>query len=489
MMKQRWMERTLLAVIWAAPVVFFGYLTYKYTAISGSYTFVWTPQDKAELNIQPLGRVSKPFQDVETGEVFQRMTGDPVYLSVEVPRTFETVTATVDLHNSGQPLVEFGLQNSTEWKFDLHPLDVPLIEDLDWYTLKDQGNVLLQREKQFNTIQEFLEQLPLKQGIAEYYVHLDPEYVMDPYISQPSLQITSPLRGSHTFRGYVQDQPVSLDISFVDINRQFDVDTVTASIIQHDQVVAQAVVEDDGNIVADGQVSATQNLRLQTTEPINGEFTIQLSSTDDLLVTSIDTNFGYLVTQQLFLAGNSEYRDPSASFSTQATTLNTNASSLQAVTSHPVGLQTIQIGDMELPLLKVNSPEHVDLPDQSMKTIIVPQNDVLLKSFGWMSFTPSSFFDPDYLIERLIPTTNLDQIDFIYASDLPEHAVTETRRSVTFDLADVPGDKKQLNFIISAPGLDQRKAEITISSIRLEFHRPPLTIQGIFSRLFNRIFS
>lgn len=489
MVKFPWVVRAVSVMLWIIPVAFFGYLGFQYTAISGTYTYIWTPQENPEKNIQPLGRASKPLQDVETGEVFQRISGDPVYLSVEVPRTFEQVTATVDLHNSGQPLVELGLQNSEEWKFDLHPLDVPMLEELNWFTLVDKGNVLLQREKQFSSIQEFLDHLPLDQGIAEYYQNLDPEFLFDDFTPQPNLHLTSPLRGAHIFHGFVQSQPVSLDISYVDLNRAFDDDAVTLSIIQHGVVLAQAIAADDGNVIADGQVSNQKTLHVATEAALDGEFILQLTSTDDLLVTSVETNFGYLVAKRLFLAGNTEYRAASAQFNTAPTVLTTNTTLLQAVTSHPVNLQTVEVSQEELTLVTVNTTQSLDLPDASIKTIRSPQNDVTLTTLGWMSFTPESFFDPDYLIERLTPATDLERIDFIYASDLPQHAVTETVRSVTFDLAEVPGDKKQLNFIVSAPGLDQRKAELAVSSIRFEFHRPPLTLRGIFIRLYQRLFS
>lgn len=489
MVKSTWVVRVVSLVLWSIPVIFFGYLTIRYTALTGTYEYIWTPQDRPDENIQPLGRASKPFQDVETGEVFQRITGDPVYLTLEVPRTFNAVTATVDLHNSGQPLVELGLQNSAEWQFDLHPLDVPLLEDLNWSRLEDeQGNVLFQRHQQFQSIQAFLDDIPVDQRIAQYFQDLRPDFVFDSYVQKPELHITSPLRGSHTFVGYVKQQPVSIDLSYVDLNRQFDVDTVTLSIVQDNQVIAQGVAEDDGSVVADGQVSVAQTLHLETETPIDGKFTIEIRSTDDLLLTSFETNFGYLVSRSLYLAGNPEYRSAAPTFNTSSTTLVSNTTMLQAVTSHPVGLQTIQIGEEELPLLKVNSPEHLDLPDDRLKSILVPHNDVVLNAGGWMAFTPDSFFDPDYLIERLTPTTDLEQIDFVYAADLPQHTVTETARSVTFDLTELPGDKKELNFILSAPGLDQRKAEITVSSIRFEFKRPPLTLHGIFSRLYQRIF-
>lgn len=489
MVKRNWILQVGTLIFWMIPVAFFGYLVVRYTALSGHYTYVWSPQDRLEKNLQPLGRASKPFQDVETGEVFQRITGDPVYLTIEVPRTFRQVTATVDLHNAGQPIVELGLQNSVDWKFDLHPLDVPMLEDLDWYTVTEKGNVLLQREKKFDSIDEFLNNLPLQHGIAEYNQNLDPDFVMETFQTKPNIHINSPLRGSHTFQGYTQSQPISVDISFVDLNRGFDVDSVTLSIIKNDLVVAQVMEEDDGNVVADGQVSTPRTLHLTTETPIDGEFTIQLSSTGDLLVTSLETNFGYLVSKQLFLAGNSEYRAPSTSFSITPNTLTTNATLLQAVTSHPVGLQTIEVGKEELSVSIVNTTASVDLPTAEVKTIFIPQNDVSLTTMGWMSFTPESFFDPDYSIERLTPGTDLDRIDFIYASDLPQHGVTESKRSVTFDLSQVPGDKKELNFILSAPGLDQRKAELTISSISFEFQRPPLTLHGIFVRLYKRMFS
>lgn len=473
--------------VWVIPLVFFGYVIFRYTALNGTYTYVWTPGDKSELNLLPLGRVSKALQSLETGKIFQQVTGDPVYLSVSVPRSFDSVTATVELQNQGQPLIEMGVQDSADaWHFDLHPLDVPLLENLNWSKLTDeQGNVLWQHQPTFTSIQDFLNNLPLDQRIAEYHQNLRPPFNMTNYTPAPPLDISTPLRGPQTMKLYAADQVVSLDLTVQDLNRGFDDDAVTVSLWQSGEVIAQTSILDDGNLIADGQMSLARTLHLEINDRVTGLLELQIDSTDDLLITNIKTNLGYLVARQLFLAGSHEYNS-SLSFPTQATSLTTNSLALQAATSHPAALQTIVVGEESLSVLKVNSPTHVDLVDDSLRTITIPLNDVTLLSQGWMSFTPASFFDPDYQIEQLTPATQLDQIDFIYAADLPQPTLTQTR-TLAFDLTQVPGDKKHLNFILSAPGLDQLKADYTVSGIRFEFHRPPLTVGGILQRIKQRL--
>lgn len=485
------LEKFLPACLWIIPLVFFGYVIFRYTAINGAYVFIWTPGDKAEYNLQPIGRVSKPLQAVDSGEIFQRVTGDPVYLDISVPRSFDSVTATVDLYNNGQPLIELGLQDNEEaWHFDFHPLDVPLLDNLNWFKVTDgKGNTLFQKQPPLTsqlTIQDFLDDLPLDKRIAEYHQNLQPPYVMTDYVSQPALDIDTPLRGPQLMKLYAKDQIVSVDLTIQDLNRAFDDDSVTASLIQAGQILSQTTIGDDGDLIADGKISNSRFIHLATTHSVTGLIELQIESTDDVLINEIKTTVGYLVTRQLYVAGNTEYGFPSG-FQTNSTSLTTNTDSLQATTAHPGGLQTILIGDHSLILTKVNSPTHVDLEDDSMRVIAIPLNDVLIVSKGWMSFTPQSFFDPDYQIEQLGPSTDLDKIDYIYAGDLPEHTVSDQIRTVNFDLSQLPGDKKHLTFILSAPGLDQLKAEYTISGIRFEFHRPALTIGGIFQRMKQRL--
>lgn len=475
---------TLPKLLWIIPVVFFGYTTLRYFALNGTYTYTWVPSAEVEHDLLPQGRSLKPSQDLKSGEVSQRVVGDPVYLTVQVPRTFESVNTTVQFANQGQPIVEMGLQNSQDWTFDLKPLDVPLIENLNWYKVKDDvGNVLYQKENRFASIADFLKMPPIEQHIGLYHQTVSVPYSMPNYQPGPALNIDTPFRGAQQFKIYVENQVVSVNLDWVDLNRAFNSDGVTLSLIQNGQVVAQANAVDDGNEVADGKNSSKQTLSVTSSQPLSGLIDVVLSTTDDALFTHLATSASYLVTSAIFLAGNKEYQNSAVNIPTQPTQLTTNATSLQAIIYHPQAAQILSVETLELSIRKINVPTLLTLPNDLTQTIQIPLNDVALTTQGWMAFTPQSFFDPDYFVERLTPNTDPDRLDYIFSSPLPEHLVTDNTRTVNFDMSQVPGDKKTLNFIISAPGLDLRKAELVFKSIRFEFHRPPVTLSSFWQRL------
>lgn len=479
-------KHSFLALPWVLTLGFFVYAGIQYTAVTGNFSLTWKPSDKTVNNLQPLGRASTPFSNLETGEVYQRITSDPVYLEVDVPRTFESVKATVNIKNTDQPLIEMGVQKGDVWEFDLHPLDIPLITDLDWSQVSSDAGILLQKQPILLSVDDFLHELPLHKRIGVYHQELTPTYVMQPVVPAPSLDVGTPLRGSHVFQVYAQDQDVEIDLTVLDMNRGFDADPITITLSQAGQVLAQTMVEDDGDVIADGRVSPSRVLRVSSGGPVSGVLELVVSATDDLVISRLQSSVGYLVTHELFLAGNPEYQVESADFSIGSTSLINNGRMVTAVTSHPVGLQTLEVDGQELKLEKVNTSHQLLLSDDSRKIVFSPANDVTVTSDGWLAFSDESFFDPDYLIERITSFTPIDDLDFIYTIPLPQEN-DQRLPQVTFDLASLPGDKKHLNFIFSAPGLDKRKADFTISSIEFEFRRPPLTLRGVYERLKQRL--
>lgn len=475
-------------LIGCVPVIFFAVCAYRYFAVSGRYEMVWTPTSAASKNLIPVGRVSKPLQDAATADTFQRMIADPVYLNLNVPRTFEDVEVTVDMRNTGQPLVELGLAKAGEWVFEFHPLDVPILESLNWSHLEgDDGTVLLQREKRFDSIEDFINHLPVEAGIATYHTSLDPDFIFSAYQPRPAVSTDVALRGAHTFKTYVENQPVDFSIDYIDLNRGFDEDSVSLQVGQQNTILESVIFPDDGNVVADNVATGVHRANISVADVRSGVFDISLVTTPDIIITRVSTSAGYLVTNQLFLAGSAEYANPIQLMNTSSTNLFTNATSVQGITAHPDGLQTILVDHIQLRIEHVNGPATVRIFGGEQGEIMVPQNDVTLTAQGWMSFSPESFFDPDYAIETLTPYTDMDGIDFVYASDLPKHSVTESTRTVRFSLDEVEGDKKSLRFIFSAPTLDQRKAELNISSIHFTFSRPPLTPKSLWNKLKQHI--
>lgn len=158
-------------------IIIFLFLLNKYLVPAGklriSYDFSNKPQMISELS--PLGRVTPREKNLETGEVFQRMKGEPVYFTVKVPRSFDQAEVTIFYQNPSQKILELGLQKSTEWYFELKPIENKFIDESLWPRLEEKNIILLQKEKKFNTIDEFLQNFSNEQGVVTYRYSLPTE--------------------------------------------------------------------------------------------------------------------------------------------------------------------------------------------------------------------------------------------------------------------------------------------------------------------------
>lgn len=135
----------------------------------------------------PVGRVSNIEVD-ERGRCFQRLMGEPVYFKAKMPRSFERVRAKIFYQNDDQPLFELGLmknsQGSVEWQFQLKPLENQIFDQLGWYKISQGGITvhitLWQKKEKFETIQQFVNNLPANEKVATFHYELAPEAVKDP---------------------------------------------------------------------------------------------------------------------------------------------------------------------------------------------------------------------------------------------------------------------------------------------------------------------
>jgi len=131
-------------------------------------------------NLYPENRVGDLEID-EQGRCFQRFFDEPVYFKLKIPRSFEGARLKIYYQNENQPLFQVGLmklkQNSTDWQFQLKPIENQIFDNLTWPKLTFTGLTLWQKEKRFETIQEFVNNLPANQKVATFYYKLAPEAI------------------------------------------------------------------------------------------------------------------------------------------------------------------------------------------------------------------------------------------------------------------------------------------------------------------------
>jgi len=119
----------------------------------------------------------------ENGDCFQRIFVEPAYFKVKVPRTFSQVKVKIIYANPDQPLFELGLMKKKEfpldWRFTLKPLENKIFNDLDWELIVEEGISFWQKKKRFDSIYEFVNNVPDDQKTATFHYEFSPEAIKD----------------------------------------------------------------------------------------------------------------------------------------------------------------------------------------------------------------------------------------------------------------------------------------------------------------------
>lgn len=453
-------------------IVLFIVILWQYFAISGTwevrYNFSSEPNLITELN--PLGRVTERQENLKTGDTFQIMSGEPVYFNVSAPRSFDNAKVSLTYTNPSQKIIELGLRKSADWIFDLKPLENKFIDDSNWYRLTQDNLIFLQKQKDYSSVDDFLANLPKDKKIAFYNYVPRYNYSMDNYLaSDQTLEIKQSLRGRQEFYTYLaKDENMDFSFSWDDSNK----DTADTLMIK--------VYKSDTQIYDDGS-NQPENKNIFLTDLGGGLYKIILEASDDVVFSQIKTRQQYLVLKnKIYLAGSG------------SADVYTNSDTLLFYTNNFNALQNIQIAGQEFNLNKIEEflkwkDTNSELGD--FKKIAVNNADLLMQGYGYFSFTPNSFFDPDYNFDTINSDTNIELYDYLLAGDYSS-PIQEPRWKIAsqeFDLTGVPGDRKDLQFTLSAPGLAEIKENIAVKEIKVVFQRPPLSLKNIWNKLIAKI--
>ena len=178
-MSKVWLEKILKMVrviLIIIPVVILVFLVSKDFAWSGrlEVRYNFCKDSPFILPLFPKGRALDIKKD--KNDCFQPVAIDPVYFYLQMPRWFEGATVHIKYKNPGFPIIELGAQKRhNEWDYDLKPLENRLIDSLSWTKIQKENVVLLQKNKRFDTISDFLNYLPKGKKVVFYNYEL-PSY-------------------------------------------------------------------------------------------------------------------------------------------------------------------------------------------------------------------------------------------------------------------------------------------------------------------------
>jgi len=172
--------RLLLIIL---VILFFILLFHKNLAPEGRMFLVkdFCLESKFISDLYPEER-AKPVEK-NGDKCYQTFFNQPVYFKVKVPRVFTQAKVKLVYRNARQNVVQFGVlrtkHQTTDWDFQLKLIENKIFDSLDWYKIEEEGVILWQKKKRFNSIHQFLNNLPMDQKAAAFFYEIVPEAIGD----------------------------------------------------------------------------------------------------------------------------------------------------------------------------------------------------------------------------------------------------------------------------------------------------------------------
>ncbi|MDD3085328.1 MAG: hypothetical protein PHU32_05580, partial [Candidatus ainarchaeum sp.] len=137
-----------------------------------------------------------------------KIIGDPVYFNFRTSRNFSKVKMTLKyqlspavLENNEYLNIETGvLMDKANWRYNLYPVFNQKINKIlsEWYIVKDGQTVLAQKNKNYSSIENFLNQKDFSSTVL-YNYDLNYDYILPDYEVDDEIVDVYNLKGSYSF--------------------------------------------------------------------------------------------------------------------------------------------------------------------------------------------------------------------------------------------------------------------------------------------------
>jgi len=450
------MERNKIIFIriflWLALAIALGWFGYLKIVPTGKISYDF---DFSKPNFF-IGKLT-PAERVEIGQASAEIKGDPVYFSLTTPRRFEKASVTVKFKNTTDfPVMELGVLNDkVAWNYDLKPLQNKIIDQLSsiWPVVYGQnGERLIERDKKYDTVENFLSNLPPNNEIALYNYNLKNNFLFDKY--EPAKEkrlIDYSFRGSYQFYTYIKNEDLDYIFNFTDLNINKDNDSVDIKVYSPDGLIKTEHIADDP------AASAERQARIKISGLKEGVYRLSFIANDDIITKNIVSGQSqFALINKIWLADGQN----------KNLVLYTNSHEVSAQTSNPASLGKIKVGDGALDLnetykqllLKIASP---DLADGQATKLELSKDDIIISGDGVFALSENTLIDPRFKSVDKNIDINREKINYILTNYRVSIDAGEWQSATAeFDLTKAYQENGKYQFLISIPGL---KAEEPVS--------------------------
>lgn len=459
---------------WLAVLALLSFFVYLKLAPSGQAVFS-RDFSRAPMLLGGRGFIGRlsPAERLATTtvgtKVYPEAIGDPIYFSWRAPRGFDKLKVSVEYENSSpKPLsLSLGLlMDKLIWRYQLQPLAQPVIDRLSssWTVIREGEVLLLQRQKNYDSIGQFLKKLPPPDEVALYNYNLD--YDWHPAAAAPKTVFSAPyrLRGSYQFYSYI-DGGLDLRLQLSDLNLNRDPDPISLTVYDRSgQGLASASLADDGVLGDTGERRVSRPLRLSVPSLKAGVYKIELRANDDIMTDKLaGLPFYTAFINKIWAAA-----DPEKPKELSPVSFFTDSQQLRLKTSNPAALQDLSFAGRQWKLGEAYSQLQISASSTGWKPINLKKDDVLLEGDGLFSFTKESAFDPDF--RRLAAYSDVSNLDYILARyQAPDCSGQDCLATAELDLSGAYRENGAYSLMLSLPELGASSTKgLIIKSLRLE---------------------
>ena len=435
-------------------------------------------------SILPDERVSD-IEFLEDGDAYVTIQDEPTYFSVALPSTdFDQIEVELEFDSYLQPVIELGgLADIYSESYDLEPIMNSQLDALSWPEVLDGETRLLQREHNFDSLDQFLAELPDRESIGVYHYDFEVPYRMSGYRSASSEQtVNVSLRGYHKYLTYIKDEAFYLKVDYMDMNRTTGSDDAVIRVRnEFDKVMFEYFIDDDGDERED-QIDSEGTAIIDQSGWPEGVYSVELSGTSDMFWRSLSTTQQYMAfVGKVYIADDVGYLS-----SPRATAFYTDAKHLTFETTHADSVQSVRVGSDWVGVSESHEKYTHTIEDSGLVYGYSSVGDLKIIGDGKFAFSSDMYFNPDAV--SLSAYSDIDSlgIDYILTTySQPNQGEAWSTASAIFDVDVLEKFDNSTKFTISTPGLVDFGGAVDIHSITVRFLKEPMTWHDILSAIRN----
>lgn len=447
-------------------VIFFSWLIRKDLVLNGELTIESDLTQK-----QAMISVLYPEHRTERQNDYFIINNEPIYFNVRSPIKFDKAEVEIEFKNNNQEIINLGIKTLEEgWDFKNYTLYNETLNEIEWEKISDGSNILYQRKKNFNNLNDFLKVSNTIEGVSAYDFDLGENFLMSDYIpNHEEIKIEKCLRGAHQFYTYLKNEALDFTFKIQDINRTDGEDPLIISIYNsYDKKIYSKIISDDGLIKKTDPASLPRYISIYIPDLKEGVYRIELQANDDIFIRQINTKQQKIIfIDRLYLCDNAEYSDGFIDLQLNPSQIYTNGRLISFYTAHNAGLQTINLDNRQIYISQKHQWFRIKSQPQ-LSQIYIPKNDIKISTRGIFSLEKNQYFNPEIIDLR--DYSDISEVDYIIAKyQEPEKIKNDwLKNKVVFDLQNAKIENGNLKFMLSSPNLNIDGQKIDINKIKIK---------------------